>query len=180
VNCFAHDTWLSPSTYAAQPGETITVEMTSGMEFPKLDSPVKPSRASRWGLLNAGDEVNPSAWDESQDVLRWQEQFQKSGVATMWVQLKPKEIELSDEDVAHYLEEARAPEEVQRAWAKQKGQAKWKELYTKCAKTCLAIGNSEDDRSWTRAAGITLEFVPLADPDEVARRRFGAVHAFAR
>ena len=163
ANCFAHDTWLSPSTYAAQPGEMITVDMTSGMEFPKLDSPVKRSRVAHRGSLTGGEPKWHEA-DEDQDVVRLQHSFPEAVVATLWVELKPKEIELSDDDVAHYLEEARAPEEVQKAWAEQKGRAKWKELYTKCAKTCIAIGSPDEDRSWASYSGMTLEFVPLTNP----------------
>jgi len=80
------------------------------------------------------------------------------------MQLKPKDIELTDDDVAHYLEEIRAPEEVLRGWAAQKGREKWKELYTKCAKTFVAVGNTEADRSWAQPVGLLLELVPLTDP----------------
>ena len=164
ANCFAHDTWLSPSTYSAQPGETITFDLTSGMEFPKLDSAVKPERVAKAGFRIGGDEAAITDFKPAAHALRFEHQFAKSGVGTVWLQLKPKDIELSDDDVAHYLEEARASEEVQRAWAEQKGREKWKELYTKCAKTCLAIGDAPGDRSWAEPVGMALEIVPLADP----------------
>jgi uncharacterized GH25 family protein len=167
ANCLAHDTWLSPSTYSAEPGQTITFDLTSGMEFPTLDSPVKPDRVLGAGARIARMEMKLTASDESKDAFRVQQSFHNRGVATVWAQLHPKEIELSDDDVAHYLEEARAPEAVQRAWAAQKGREKWKELYTKCAKTCLAHGSSDGTPSWAHPVGMALEFVPLADPTKL-------------
>ena len=164
ANCFAHDTWLSPSTYSAEVGQTITFDLTSGMEFPTLDSAVKPERVAKAGFRISGDEGAIKEFKPAEHALRIEHQFAKNGVATVWLQLSPKDIELTDDDVAHYLEEAHAPEEVQSAWAAQKGREKWKELYTKCAKTSLAVGKAEADRSWAEPVGMALEFVPLADP----------------
>ena len=164
ANCFAHDTWLSPSTYSVEAGQTITFDLTSGMEFPTLDAAVKPERVAKAGVRIGGDEGVIKQFKPGEHALRVEHQFTKNGVATVWLQLSPKDIELTDDDVAHYLEEAHAPEEVQRAWAAQKGREKWKELYTKCAKTCLAVGKAAADRSWAEPVGMALEFVPLADP----------------
>ena len=167
VTCFAHDTWLSPSTYSADVGETITFNMTSGMEFPKLDAAIKPERVhqARWRV--GSEEGELKEFKPAEHALRIERAFAKQGVATLWMQLKPKDIELSDEDVAHYLEEVRAPEEVQRAWAEQKGKEKWKELYTKCTKTIVEVGRADGDRSWSEPVGLLLEFVPLMAPGEL-------------
>ena len=173
--CFAHDTWLSPSSYSAKIGEPITFDLTSGMEFPKLDSAIKPERVhqARWRV--GSGEGALTEFKAAEHALRIERSFPAQGVATLWMQLKPKDIELSDEDVAHYLEEIRAPEEVQSAWAEQKGTEKWKELYTKCAKTIVEVGRADDDRSWAEPVGLQLEFVPLTAPGEMAvgqRARF--------
>lgn len=164
TRCFAHDTWLSPSTYSADVGQAITFDLTSGMEFPTLDSAVKPERVAKAGFRVGSDTGELKEFTPAEHALRFERSFSKPGVATVWLQLSPKDIELSDEDVAHYLEEARAPEDVQRAWAAQKGHQKWKELYTKCAKTCLVVGKAGADRAWSQPVGMALEFVPLSDP----------------
>ena len=164
VNCLAHDTWLSPSTYTAEVGKPVTFELTSGMEFPKLDAPIKPERVAKAGFRLGREEQRLTEFKSGEQALQTERTFRSNGVATIWLQLNPKDIDLSDDDVAHYLEEARASEEVQRAWAAQKGREKWKELYTKCAKTCLAVGDAQGDRSWAEPVGMALEMVPLADP----------------
>ncbi|CAA9234513.1 MAG: hypothetical protein AVDCRST_MAG42-1317 [uncultured Chthoniobacterales bacterium] len=164
VTCSAHDTWLVPSSYSAKPGETITFDLTSGMEFPKLDAAIKSERVHQARFRLGTEEGELKDFNPAEHALRLERAFAKDGTATLWLQLKAKDIELSDEDVAHYLEEIRAPEEVQRKWAEQKGQTKWKELYTKCAKTFVAVGNSAADRSWAEPVGLLLELVPLTDP----------------
>ena len=175
ANAFAHDTWLSPSTYSAAPGQAITFDLTSGMEFPTLDSAVKPERVAKAGF-RLGDETGElKEFAPAANALRFEHSFSSTGIATLWLQLSPKEIELSDEDVAHYLEEARASEEVQSAWAKQKGTGeKWKELYTKCAKTCVIVGDPAKSFSWKQPVGMALEFVPVTSPAELR------VHAAAK
>lgn len=164
ANCFAHDTWLSPSDYTTDPGQTITFSLTSGMEFPKLDAAIKPERVHQARFRTAGEEGELKDFNSAEHALRFERAFVKGGVATLWLQLRPKDIELTDEDVAHYLEEIRAPEEIERAWATQKGKQKWKELYTKCAKSFVAVGNAADDDSWREPVGLALELVPLQNP----------------
>ncbi|HSH38281.1 MAG TPA: DUF4198 domain-containing protein [Chthoniobacterales bacterium] len=164
---FGHDTWLSPSIYSADAGTPITFNLTSGIEFPKLDSAIKLERVhqARWRV--GSEEGELKELKPAEHALRLERSFAKGGVATLWMQLKPKDIELTDEDVEHYLQEIRAPQEVQSAWAAQKGTEKWKELYTKCAKTIVEIGRADDDRSWAQPVGLLLEFVSLSAPGEL-------------
>ena len=164
TTCLAHDTWLSPSSYSARVGQMVTFELTSGMEFPALDAAIKPERIAEAGFRIGGEKGELKEFTNAEHSLRTERAFDKEGIATVWQQLIPKDIELSDDDVAHYFEEVRASEEVQSAWAAQKGREKWRELYTKCAKTCVAIGKATDDRSWAQPVGMALELVPLMDP----------------
>ena len=167
ASAFAHDTWLSPSTYSANTGQPITFDLTSGMEFPTLDAAVKPERVAKAGFRLGSESGELKGFAAAPNALRFEHSFSTAGIATLWLQLAAKEIELSDDDVAHYLEEARAPEEVQRAWAAQKGREKWKELYTKCAKTCVIIGDAANSFSWKQPVGMALEFVPVTSPAEI-------------
>ena len=168
ASAFAHDTWLSPSTYSARTGQAITFDLTSGMEFPTLDAAVKPERVANAGFRLGSETGELKGFAPAPNALRFEHSFSSPGVATLWLQLAPKDIELTDDDVAHYLEEARAPDEVQRAWAAQKGREKWKELYTKCAKTCVIVGDPANSLSWKQPVGLALEFVPVTTPAELS------------
>jgi hypothetical protein len=165
--CLAHDTWLSPSSYSAAAGESVSFALTSGMEFPKLDSAIKPERVARAGFRLGAETGELKEFKAAERSLRFEQSFTRAGVATVWLQLGARDIELTDEDVAHYFEEIRAPREVEEAWARQKGKEKWKELYTKCAKTFVSIGNSTADDSWQTPVGVTLEIIPLQNPTTI-------------
>ena len=167
ANCFAHDTWLSPSDYKADPAQTITFSLTSGMEFPKLDAAIKPERVHQARFRVGEEEGQLKELTAGKDALRFERAFPVAGIATVWLQLRPKDIELTDDDVAHYLEEIRAPAEIEQAWGARKGKQKWKELYTKCAKTFVAVGKAASDNSWREPVGLALELVPLQDPTTI-------------
>ncbi|MBA2432934.1 MAG: DUF4198 domain-containing protein [Chthoniobacterales bacterium] len=164
----AHDTWLSPSTYSAKPGEPVSFDLTSGMEFPKLETGPKPERVERSGYRVGSETGELKTGTAGEKALRLEQAFGTPGVAIVWVQLHPREIEMSDADVAHYFEEIRASAEIEQAWAAQKGKQKWKELYAKCAKTFVAVGNpSAADESWKQPVGLTLELVPSQNPTTI-------------
>lgn len=78
--------------------------------------------------------------------------------------LAPKEIRLSDDKVAKYLDEIGAGEALRRRWAAQKGRVPWRETYTKHAKTFLSVGRPTGDRSWQNPVGLRFEIVPVGDP----------------
>jgi uncharacterized GH25 family protein len=161
---FAHDTWISPSVYSASVGQSVTFEITSGMKFPGLEVGPKPDRVAKAGFQLAGQKRELKEFTAGKEALRIRTSFDKKGVAIVWVQALPKQIELSDEQVTEYHDEIRAPAEVRKAWARRTPGDKWKEEYTKCAKTCVAIGKTENDRSWSEPVGLKLELIPVLNP----------------
>lgn len=165
----AHDTWLSPSTYTASPGDRVAFHLTSGMKFPELDYAIKPERVANGAVRFAGETTELKEFVRAEHALQFERAFTEAGVATVWLQLSPKELELTDDKVAEYLDEIRASEETRRAWAAQKGKQKWQERYTKCAKTCVAIGDAQSDSSWSQPVGLRLEVLPLTNPTTLRR-----------
>jgi uncharacterized GH25 family protein len=70
---------------------------------------------------------------------------------------------LKPAEVKEYLEEVGAWESVGRKWESD-GKGKWRESYTKHAKTYVRVGQPERDDSWARPVGMDLELVPESDP----------------
>lgn len=160
----AHDTWVAPSDFSAAVGQEISFDVTSGMKFPALDVGPKPDRIAKAGFRLAAENNELKDFTGAKEALRFSRSFAKDGVATVWLQSLPTELELTDEQVAGYLDEARAPEEVRKDWERQKGKIKWTEQYIKCAKTAVAVGNAERDNSWSEPVGLTIEIVPMTNP----------------
>ena len=96
--------------------------------------------------------------------LRLNAHLVDGGVATLWVELKPRSIELTPDQVQGYLEEIGASEEIRSVWANSTDPKRWREVYSKHSKTFVRVGEAETDRSWAEAVGGGLEIVPETDP----------------
>jgi hypothetical protein len=160
----AHETWLMPSQHIAKVGEEVRLGLTSGMDFPGLGSPIRPERVAKASYRLGGENVDLNALEAQEKSLVTIQAFSKEGVATVWIDLKPRDIELTDEQVEEYLDEIGATDEIRRIWAARKGRVPWRETYTKHVKTFVVVGDPGEDRSWEVPAGMALEIVPVSSP----------------
>lgn len=159
----AHDTWLMPDRFKLAPDSIVTLDMTSGMEFPKLDAAPKPERVESVKCRLAGKTFDITNKVAAPNSLQFKTQLADVGVATFWVQLPPRALELKPEQVKEYLDEVAAPEALRKEWAEMKPQ-RWRESFTKHPKTFARVGDRQDDRSWAEPVGMALEIVPETDP----------------
>ena len=160
----AHDTWLIPDQFRLAPKATVTLDITSGMEFPKLDVGPKPDRVPSVKCRLAGTTVDITDKSAVTGALRFKGDLSEVGVATLWVTSQPRTIDLKSGDVEHYFEEISASEALRKQWAEMKEPRRWRETYTKHSKTFVRVGEPKDDRSWAEPAGTGLEIVPEKDP----------------
>lgn len=161
---WAHETWLTPSEFSTTTGEKVEFRLTSGMRFPELDYAIRPERVATALFRLGGGEHAFATPCRGKSALRFAATFASAGLVTVWVSLAPKTLELSEEKVTEYFAEIDAPADVRKRWASVKGKIPWRETYTKCAKTFLAIGESRADQSWKNPVGLPLEIVPLSGP----------------
>ena len=160
---FAHDTWLIPDQFNLAPKSTVTLDMTSGMEFPKLDAGPRPERVQSAKCRLAGKTFEITNKAAAPHSLQLKAELPEAGIATFWVVLPPRSIELKPEEVKEYLDEVDAPEGLRKQWAEMKEQ-RWRESYTKHQKTFARVGDPIPDLSWTALVGTFLEIVPEKDP----------------
>ncbi len=159
----AHDTWLLPRAASVRPSEQITLDMTSGMRFPALESAPGPDRIAQASIRCGGKTASISGRKVAKKALTLAAAPPGSGIAAIWVDTKPKDIELKAEQVKEYLEEIGASDTVGRDWEKS-GSTSWREVYTKHSKTFVLVGDPANDLSWGEPVGETLEIVPEKDP----------------
>jgi len=160
----AHDTWLLPAAAQAKPGGSLALAMTSGMAFPQEESPIRPDRIARSGVRLAGRELPLGGLKEGEKALALVAELGRPGVATFWLDLHPRTLDLTAEDVEHYLEEIGAPPAVRARWQAAPEPRRWRESYSKHVKTFVRVGAAADDRSWAEPVGSALELVPERDP----------------
>jgi uncharacterized GH25 family protein len=180
----AHDTWLIPDRFAVAPKTPVKLDLTSGMAFPKLEVGPKRERVEAARCRLAGRAFEISDISAGPNSLLFKSELSETGIATFWVKLPPKSIELKPAEVQEYLDEIDAPAAVRKQWAEMQPQ-RWRELYTKHPKTFVRVGEPQADRSWAEPVGMALEIVPEKDPtilregEELAVRvlKNGAPHA---
>lgn len=173
---FAHDTWLIPDLFVVTRNSVVALELTSGMAFPALDTSIKPERIDRALCRLAGHTFSLTEYLAAPKCLILKARLPEPGIATMWVELKPKSLVLTTKLVKEYLDEIGAPDSIRQEWTNAKKPRRWREEYTKHSKTFVRSGDAQSDRSWAEPVGMRLEIVPEKDPttlragDELAVR----------
>ncbi|MBA2411228.1 MAG: DUF4198 domain-containing protein [Burkholderiaceae bacterium] len=162
----AHDTWFLPDRFDAAPQESVTLHLTSSMAFPKLESGPKRERVASAKCRLAGQTFDITDISAGPKSLVFKSDLPAPGVATLWVTLPPKSIELTPEQVEEYLEEIDAPAVVRKQWTEMEPK-RWRELYAKHQKTFVRVGAPGPDLSWAEPAGTGLEIVPEKDPTTI-------------
>ena len=161
----AHDTWILAAPSASGSRSAVRVEMTSGMSFPALESGIRPERVTRAMVRVAGQSRSLPAPLPTKASLRYTLSLPEPGVATFWVQLAPRALDLKPELIDEYLREIGAAETIGPRWRARPDPKAWREVYRKHAKTFLRTGTpAASDQSWAEPVGIELELVPESDP----------------
>jgi uncharacterized GH25 family protein len=161
---FAHDTWLIPDQFNIAREAMVTLDLTSGMVFPILETSIKPERIDRAKCRLSNHSFDVRTFAPAPKSLRFKAKLYEPGIATFWVELQPKSLELTPTLVREYLDEIGASETIRQQWANAKKPKRWREIYTKHAKTFVTVGEPSSDRSWADAVGMALEIVPDKDP----------------
>lgn len=162
----AHDTWLLPDRFEITRGQTVALQLTSGMAFPELESGPKRERVESASCRLAGRTQEITDITAEPKALIFKSELAENGVATFWVKLPPKAIELKPDEVEHYLEEVGAPATLRKEWSEMEPK-RWREFYAKHQKTFVRVGPPAGDRSWAEPVGSALEILPESDPTEV-------------
>ena len=160
----AHDTWLLPGTFRVAPGQAVSLALTSGMDFPRAESAIQPQRVSRSGLRLRG-RTAPLRMASGEHALALSGVAGAAGVATLFVELKPRTLDLPPAEVEHYLEEIGATQTAGPKWRARQDR-RWRESYVKLAKSFVMVGERSEppDASWAEPVGLSLEMVPDSDP----------------
>lgn len=169
-SAFAHDTWLAPDRFHLRRPGSVTLSLTSGMEFPKLDHAIKSDRIAdaKARSTHARTEALPVGVERAH-ALTFRTRTQ-NGVTAFWTVLHPRPSQLKAEQVPEYVQHlgiSDAEQTIER-WRKQ-GSTGVTYRYTKYAKTFVRVGSALDSAAtgrdaWATPAGLRLELVPESDP----------------
>src|SRR3954469_20278230 len=90
----AHETWLLPASMRIRAGETVALNLTSGMAFPADDFAIQPSRVIR-AEARIGKRIEQLKRPTLQPMaLQYLWTPRSSGVATIGIELGPRTLTL--------------------------------------------------------------------------------------
>jgi len=160
----AHDTWIMCDPPRIRDGGNVTLHITSGMAFPDLDTAPDPSRIETCMWRIGGEKGSLTSFDKKDKSLVVSGRVHTDGVAVIYAEFKPRDIDLSPEEVDEYMDEIGAPESVREAWKHDGPDAKFHETYSKHAKTFLRVGDGGDATGCLGPVGFNIDFLLDRDP----------------
>lgn len=160
---FAHDTWIVCTPPAIKSGATVSLHVTSGMAFPAYDTAPEAERIKSCEWRIGGRQGSLSEFKKGPKSLVVSGRVTTDGVAVLYAEFEPKEIDLTPAEVDEYMDEIGAPEGVRRAW-KDSGDDTFHETYRKHAKTYLRVGESGDAEGCLGPVGFNIDFLLERDP----------------
>jgi uncharacterized GH25 family protein len=164
-----HDTWLLPTRATVPPGLSIVFDLTSGMAFPTSATAIEPARVGTARLRLGGRTETLPAPTKGARSLRYDVFLRRPGIATLWVELAPRTLELDEAEVREYLTEIGAADSVRYRYMAQPIPRRWRERYAKYATTYVRVASPVRplpvrDSSWATPTGMAFELVPERDP----------------
>lgn len=161
----AHDTWLAPDRFRMSRPNGVTLSLSSGMEFPKLDHAIAADRIAKatWRSARHRGDLRPGT--SAAHALELQGDA-AAGVTVFSVVLHPRPSTLKREQVREYVHHLGIPnaEAVFEQWKRTAKAEETGYRYMKYAKTFVRTGAAAAPRIWAEPVGMHLELVPQNDP----------------
>lgn len=159
----AHDTWLVPHNFRIDSGESVRVDLNSGMNFPESEGAVTPDRIVWFSVHGATGKRDVTGFKVVDKSLAATIEFEREGTYVVSCATKPRTIELSAEDFNEYLLHDGLTRILEMRRRENLLESDAVELYSKYPKTIILVGGVVDD-SPTKPVGAPIELVPAVNP----------------
>ena len=150
----AHDFWIEPSSFRPAPGERVAVRLRVGERMQGDPVPRNPDRIERFAAVGPDGEAEVAGIAGS-DPAGW---TSPAGPGLHWIVFDSNHARLEQAGPAfdRYLGEEGLDH------IRRQGDGPVKEVYSRCAKSLLRVG--EGSEGFDRVLGLELELVPEKDP----------------
>jgi hypothetical protein len=160
----AHDLYLMPQKFSAEPGEKLMVSVHSGDAFPASEDGADPARFLEPKLTGAQGAAPVTGFRIAGKATHGFVEIPQAGSFWLSVATKPRLLELAAGKFESYLREEGLDAIVrQRAGSTAAG----REKYSKYAKSLVVAGEGPS-AFVSSPLGLAIEIVPLADPSRLA------------
>ncbi|GEM_PF-5328242 len=134
----AHDTWLIPSVFRAEPAQPVTLRFATSEAFPTSDAPLALDRVAQFSLRSAGSGPQPvMGYRQEGKFLVASVTPYRAGHAVVVAETKPRFLEMKPADFHEYISHEELRHVVEARIADRRKDAPGRELYRKIAKTIL-------------------------------------------
>ncbi|MEE4278593.1 MAG: DUF4198 domain-containing protein [Halieaceae bacterium] len=160
----AHETWMLPGSFSAEPGESLEFTLTSGMSFPSLGSGIDQRRIMEAVMLQHEEPAQTLVPSRALEGALELTGIPDPGLVCAWVQLRPRILQIDDpDDVEHYLDEIGVAEALRESW--EADDSLWRESYSKVARSYLRAGDAQSGQGCIEEpTAARFDILPLADP----------------
>ncbi|HEX9760221.1 MAG TPA: DUF4198 domain-containing protein [Candidatus Acidoferrales bacterium] len=155
----AHDTWLVPQTFRAQPGATVRVRLATSEAFPTSEAAAAPARIARFTIRDAAGTRQVAGYTADGTFLAADVTPSRAGHAVVVAETRPRAFVLEPEIFNRYITEEELNAVIAARAARGQSGAPGKERYRKIAKTILCAGDT-GDTAYRTPEGLWLEIVP--------------------
>jgi uncharacterized GH25 family protein len=171
----AHEFWLMPQSFNVPPAHAFQLELRVGAGWPGESLGRNPAYIERFGLLDTNGERRiggqPGA-DPAGVVVS-----NAPGAAWAVFRSKHSALTLEAEKFESYLREEGLESIIEARRLSGASQAPGREMYSRCAKSLLQVGDYSKTPAKTpaktspallkRNTGLTLELIPQTDPQQL-------------
>ena len=162
IPALAHDLYLMPEKFVAQPGKQLNLVFQNGDEFPIGVSSVKPEKLRNTKLMfKEGSSPFENIVAEATRTIATV--FVKgTGIGILTAQTVPTFIELESKKFQSYLKHENLTNATQ--WRQSHGEVgkPGRERYSKYVKSLIEVGKS--DSYFSERTGLTIEIIPEVNP----------------
>jgi uncharacterized GH25 family protein len=159
----AHEFWLSPEKFIYPRGENINVRFLVGENFSGENWRGNRDRVQSLKLYYGGvsDDISQYISTETGDSL--QLTMLDEGIVLIAFNSTNSYIEMEADSFNKYLDKDGLTHVLDYRQHKQEMDSLGRELYQRCAKTLLQIGNV-NDKTYSVNTGLPVEIIPLSNP----------------
>ena len=156
---FAHEFWIEPSSFRPAVGAPFDVDLRVGQEFRGDSMIYLPESFERFVTINARGQKNVEGVPGDDPVARLT--IAEPGLLFIAYQSTRYSLNMDAATFKHYLEKEGLDHIAALRTQGGTNDKPVREVYRRCAKSLLAIGNSPEGLDFKKPLGLKLEIVPL-------------------
>ena len=158
----AHDFWIEPSQFAPAPGTHVTLRLRVGEHFRGDPVPLRPDAVKTFVAVDdAGTHpIGGRLGAEPAGAI----DVQQAGIAVIGYRSLPQPLELAAPDFERYLAMEGLQAIIKDRADHARSAAPGREIFSRAAKSLLAVGGGRPASGHDRVLGLTLELIPERSP----------------